>query len=95
MQEIMQREYDEKLIPIIKKRLQILYELECNYRAREIEKCYEKMCKARKKLVTPAFESVKEKIIRFLDEEYEIGNFDKDNKTEFFTLKGERVRSKS
>lgn len=38
---------------------------------------------------------MEEKIHSFLEEEYEPGKFDEDNITEFITLKGERVRSKS
>ena len=38
---------------------------------------------------------MEEKIHSFLEEKYEPGKFDEDNTTEFITLKGERVRSKS
>lgn len=44
---------------------------------------------------TTFFKTVEEKIHSFLEEEYEPGKFDEDNITEFITLKGERVRSKS
>ena len=92
---IAQREYDDKLVSVIKKRLQILQQLELSYTSQEIENCFDNVCKARRKLITPAFETIEVKIHRFLEEEYEPGKFDEDNTTEFITLKGERVRSKS
>lgn len=92
---IAQREYDEKVKPIIKRRLRILHELERNYSLREIENCFEKLCGARKDFITPFYETVEAQIQKFLEEEYEPGIFDEDNTTEFITLKGERVRSKS
>lgn len=95
VKDIAQREYDEKLVAVIKRRLQILQQLEHSYASHEIENCFENACKARRKLITPAFETVEEKIHSFLEEKYEPGKFDEDNTTEFITLKGERVRSKS
>ena len=92
---IAQRDYYEKLLPVIKKRLRILHEMELSYVSDEIENCFAKSCEARRKIITPVFETVEEKIHRFMEEEYEPGRFDNDNTTEFFTLKGERVRSKS
>ncbi len=92
---IAQRDYYEKLLPVIKKRLRILHEMELSYVSDEIENCFAKSCEARRKIITPVFETVEEKIHRFMEEEYESGRFDNDNTTEFFTLKGERVRSKS
>ena len=92
---IAQRDYYEKLLPVIKKRLRILHEMELSYVSNEIENCFAKSCEARRKIITPVFETVEEKIHRFMEEEYEPGRFDNDNTTEFFTLKGERVRSKS
>ena len=93
--EIVQRQYDEKLKIVIKERLEILKKLEYSYTSRELENCFEKLCKARQKLIQPFFKTVEEKIHSFLEEEYEPGKFDEDNITEFITLKGERVRSKS
>lgn len=69
IQGIIQREYDEKLQVALKKRLQILRELEKNYSSREPEKCFERLCKARKKHVKPLFKTVEEQIEEFLNEE--------------------------
>lgn len=90
-----QREYYEKLEPIIKRRLKMLHQLEQSYISCEIENCYEELCAARKSLVMPFCETVEDKVRKFLNEEYEPGVFDENNVTEFFTLRGERVRSKS
>lgn len=69
IQGIIQREYDEKLQVALKKRLLILRELEKNYSSRELEKCFESLCKARKKHVKPLFKTVEEQIEEFLNEE--------------------------
>ena len=69
IQGIIQREYDEKLQVALKKRLQILRELEKNYSSRELEKSFESLCKARKKHVKPLFKTVEEQIEEFLNEE--------------------------
>ena len=69
IQGIIQREYDEKLQVALKKRLQILRELEKNYSSRELEKCFERLCEARKKHVKPLFKTVEEQIEEFLNEE--------------------------
>lgn len=92
---IAQREYDDKLVSVIKSRLQMLQQLELSYVSHELENCFENVCKARRKHITPVFETVEEKILRFLEEEYEPGKFDEDNHTEFITVNGVRVRSKS
>lgn len=92
---IAQREYYEQLIPILKRELNKLYELEDIYQNKQLVACYDKSCNARKKLVRPLLESTEQKVNRFLNEEYEPGRFDDTNMTEFLTINGERVRSKS
>lgn len=59
---IAQRDYYEKLLPVIKKRLRILHEMELSYVSDEIENCFAKSCEARRKIITPVFETVEEKI---------------------------------
>ena len=60
-----------------------------------LENCFQKMCNARKNLVVPLIEPIDMKRNRFLDEKYEPSIFEEDDKTEFYTLRNERVRSKS
>ena len=62
VKDIVQRDYYEKLKPAIEKRLYVLREAELCYTSHEIENCSAKFCKARRKLITPVFETVEEKI---------------------------------
>lgn len=92
---IAQREYDEKVIPIIEKTLQKLYGIKEMYAKRRIDNCYQLLCEARKQLITPLILPMEEAIKKFLSEEFPPGEFDEKNISEFYTSKGERVRSKS
>ena len=90
-----QREYDEKLIPALERVISKLKEIEAIYEDGILGNYFQKMCNARKKLVAPHIEPINMKISRFLNEVYEPYIFEEDDKTEFYTLKNERVRSKS
>ncbi|MGN0342680.1 MAG: hypothetical protein ACI4DO_07795 [Roseburia sp.] len=90
-----QREYDEKLIPSLERVVSKLKEIETIYDDGILENCFRKMCNARKKLIAPLIEPIDMKINRFLDEKYEPSIFEEDDMTEFYTLRNERVRSKS
>lgn len=90
-----QREYDEKLIPSLERVVSKLKEIETIYDDGILGNCFQKMCNARKKLVAPFIEPIDMKINRFMNEMYEPSIFEEDDKTEFYTLRNERVRSKS
>ena len=92
---VAQREYLEQTIPVMEKRLKLLYGLRENYASHELENQYNKVCPARKGIIVPIFETVEEKVKHFLEEEYAPGVFEETNNSEFYTEKGERVRSKS
>ena len=92
---VAQREYLEQTIPVMEERLNLLYGLRENYASHELENQYNKVCPARKGIIVPIFEPVEEKVKHFLEEEYEPGIFEETNNSEFYTEKGERVRSKS
>lgn len=62
---IAQREYDDKLVSVIKSRLQILQQLELSYASHELENCFENVCKARKKLITPVLKQWKRRYAGF------------------------------
>ena len=94
-QKVAQREYDEKIIPLLERGISKLKEIEAFYQDSILEKSFETMCEARKKLVIPVIEPLDIIIKRFMEEEYEPLTFDEDDKTEFYTLRNERVRSKS
>ena len=90
-----QREYDEKLIQSLERVVSKLKEIETIYDDGILGNCFQKMCNARKKLVAPFIEPIDMKINRFMNEMYEPSIFEEDDKTEFYTLRNERVRSKS
>lgn len=90
-----QREYDEKMIPCMERVISKLKEIESIYEENVLENIFEAMCSARKKLVVPFIEPIDIKVKRFLVEKYEPLAFQEDDKTEFYTLRNERVRSKS
>lgn len=92
---VAQREYYEDVIPVMDSILKKLYSVEELYRNQAFNSSYKSLCNARKKLVTPLFDTVEEKIQAFLAEQYSPGKFEEENRSEFYTAKGERVRSKS
>lgn len=95
VRKVAQREYDEKLIPSLERVISKLKEVETIYDDRMLENCFQKMCSARKKIVAPFIEPMDMKINRFMNEGYEPSEFEENDKTEFYTLRNERVRSKS
>lgn len=95
VRQIAQREYYEKLISAIKEVLIYLRSVDKAYDKCALEKCFQDLCKGRKKLVNPVMEPLDAKIQKFMEEEYEPGVFGEDDRTEFYTILGERVRSKS
>lgn len=92
---VAQREYLENMIPLLEERIRMLYDLRENYNSHALESVCCMGSTARKKLIYPLWESIEQKINNFFAEEYEAGTFEEENTTEFFTTKGERVRSKS
>lgn len=94
-QKVAQQEYDIKLVSILKPIIEKWKELEHIYENQMLTYQFDKMCEARKRIVVPWFEPVSEKVQKFTVQTYEPATFEEDDKTEFFTLKNERVRSKS
>ena len=94
-QKVAQQEYDTKLIRALERVISKWKEIEFIYDNRILEKQFDEMCGARKRLVKPWIEPIDMKIKSFMEKEYESGTFQEDDMTEFFTLKNERVRSKS
>lgn len=95
VQAVAQREYYEKLIPVLESSLEQMMEVQNLYEEQLLENCYEELCSARKELVTPIIDSLDKKIHRFMAENYERGEFKEEDRSELYTIKGERVRSKS
>ena len=92
---VAQREYYEKLVPILETHIGRMNEVQKMYEEQLIENCYEELCGARKELVTPIIDSLAKKIHQFMEEKFEGGKFEEEDHTEFYSVKGERVRSKS
>ena len=82
-------------------KLKVLLEKELKYLKRileteiQISALYYKLYEGKRILIEPDILPVSEKIKRFEQEEYQGLPFDENDKTEFYTNRGERVRSKS
>ncbi len=92
---IAQREYLEKLIPTIEKELYYLRGYDESQKEKRIENVFNNQCEARKKIVEPIMEPIESIVEHFMSEEYEPLGFDPNDKTELYSAKGERVRSKA
>lgn len=95
IQQIAQKEYCQKLrneISEYERSLEIVRNL---YEEKKLEEVYEKLHPARKALVHPLVKSVENIIKEFEGIDYDGKSFDENDTTEYYTTKGERVRSKS
>ena len=90
-----QREYYEDIIPVIEGMLTKLYLADEIYKNQIINNSYQSLCNARKNLITPVFQPLEKKIQNFLTDQYPAGRFEEEDRSEFYTVNGERVRSKS
>jgi len=92
---IANHKYSEELLKYASKELEAIDELLAYILDNELDNVYEKLCEGRKKLITPYYETKKEYIDKWMKVQYEpYGRWD-EVKTELYTAKGERVRSKS
>lgn len=94
VQELAQKDYDKKVLNAIEKELSAIKKYTEGYPAMNAEQIYEKMHRERQKLITPILETEEQYIQNWNSVRYEGKGFE-DNAPEFFTAKGERVRSKS
>ena len=88
--DLAQREYDEKMLESIKYQDGLLSEV----MIKDLEDINKKFSEEKIKLLKPYSVSIEEFIDNWESEEYETRSFENIN-TEFYTAKGERVRSKS
>lgn len=98
VEDIANREYQEKLLPKIQKKIRMLekYEECLKYDYDELEKIYLDLHPARKSIVKPLTCIKCEYIKAWEETTYEKWEItDEQTKGRFFTVKGERVRSKS
>lgn len=89
-----QKDYDRKILRAIEKELDAIKKFSNAYPATTAEQVYETLHKERQKLVKPIQESEEEFVRKWESVTYEGKGF-QDDAPEFYTMKGERVRSKS
>ena len=93
--ELAEKDYYVKLNKKLCKQKKLLEQLMPFYEEHILENVYENMHLARKILVSPVVKPVEMIIEEFENEEYEGKAFREEDYTEYYTIKGERVRSKS
>ncbi len=89
-----QKDYDEKVLCTTEKELNVIKKCLSNYPAKCVEQIYQSLHKERQKLITPIREPDDEYIRKWEAVKYQGKEF-YDGLPEFYTTKGERVRSKS
>ncbi len=89
-----QKDYDTKLLEVLKQQQKTIDRFLKDFDPDSAKQVYEKLNSTRKLLVTPEFISDEEYIKRWMSVPYTRPPF-KENTPEYYTAKGERVRSKS
>lgn len=93
-QKLAQKDYDKKVLASIEKELNAIHKYFAYYPDRSVEEVYNKLHEKRQKLIVPIAESDEEYIYKWESVKYQGKEF-RDDTPEFYTAKGERVRSKS
>ena len=92
---IAQRDYCRSMEGLVKKVRSNLETLMKVYNNEELEQAYRKLPSARKAVVTPLIKPIEDIVKEFEQIQYEGLGFSEKDTREFYTIKGERVRSKS
>lgn len=92
--ELAQKDYDQRVLRAIEKEVDAIDKYFNNYPQVNVENVYESLHKERQKLIKPVGKSDQQYLQEWECVEYEGKEFD-ENMPEFYTAKGERVRSKS
>ena len=95
IKQIAQKDYCKQIVAEICEYERTLLQLFDIYEKDKLEKICEELHPSRKALVQPLFCSKADVIQEFEDANYIGKKFDENNTTEYYTIKGERVRSKS
>ena len=95
VRKLAQRDYCIALRKKLKKLIAGLEDILPFYRNEDLENVFRKTIPARQAVITPLVIPVEDIIREFESIQYEAKEFEKDDTTEFYTSKGERVRSKS
>lgn len=92
--QLAQKDYDTKLLKVLKEQKKAIENFIEAYDPDAAEQVYEKLSEQRKALVTPEYLSDEEFVQQWMSQPYNRLGFKKEDQ-EFYTAKGERVRSKS
>lgn len=92
--QLAQKEYDEKVLRLVEKRLRQIGRIAEEYQDDEIEKIFLKEHEARQKLICPIESTWKQQMEEWMKEEYEGRGF-REGTPIIYSDRGERVRSKS
>ena len=95
IQQIAEKDYCEKVQKIIKEYELVLTRIKKLYKEKPLELIYDKLHPARKSVVTPLIISKNDIVRQFEEIDYTGMAFNENDTTEYYTIKGERVRSKS
>lgn len=90
-----QLEYDKKIAKELSEGVRATESALAFLEKDSIDKCFDTLCKGRKKVVTPISEPKDKYIESWVAKQYEPYDRWEDVNTEIYTLKGERVRSKA
>ena len=89
-----QKDYDQKILRSIEKELECIKKFYANYPERNVEQVFECLHKERQRLINPIRETNEQYIQNWRNVKYDGKGFAEDV-PEFYTSRGERVRSKS
>lgn len=89
-----QKDYDKKVLCSAEKELNAIHRYLESCPDKSVEQIYENLHEERQKIITPIVETDEEYIRKWEEEKYEGKGF-QEGTPEFYTSKGERVRSKS
>lgn len=93
-QKLAQKDYDKRVLEAVEKELNSIEKYLSSYPTQNAEQIYDTLHSARQKLISPIQESTDEYIQKWQKVQYHGKDF-KGNTPEYYTAKGERVRSKS
>jgi len=93
-QKLAQKDYDEKVLRSVDKELMSINKYFYHYPNNCAEEIYSVLHKGRQKLITPIYKPDNEYISEWENVKYQGKEFE-ENMPEYFTIKGERVRSKA
>lgn len=93
-QTLAQKDYDKKVLGAVEKELNAIEKYISNYPEKSAEQIFENLHKERQKLIRPIIETDEEYVQKWKSVKYQGKEFS-EAAPEFYTAKGERVRSKS